>query len=45
MNQPVQKTATPRTNDPERTMADILAVAITEFADKGLAGARIDEDG
>ena len=42
MNQPVQKTATPRTNDPERTMADILAVAITEFADKGLAGARID---
>ncbi len=32
----------PRTNDPARTMADILAVAITEFADKGLAGARID---
>lgn len=31
-----------RTNDPERTMADILAVAIQEFADKGLAGARID---
>jgi AcrR family transcriptional regulator len=32
-----------RTNDPERTMADILAVATHEFADKGLAGARIDE--
>ena len=33
----------PRTNDPERTMADILAVATREFAEKGLAGARIDE--
>jgi AcrR family transcriptional regulator len=32
-----------RTNDPERTTADILAVATREFADKGLAGARIDE--
>lgn len=32
-----------RTNDPERTMADILEVATAEFADKGLAGARIDE--
>jgi len=31
-----------RTNDPERTMADILEVAMQEFADKGLAGARID---
>lgn len=31
-----------RTNDPERTRADILAVATREFADKGLAGARID---
>ena len=37
------KAAPARTNDPERTMADILAVAISEFADKGLAGARIDE--
>ena len=37
-----QKATPARTNDPERTMADILAVAITEFADKGLAGARID---
>jgi AcrR family transcriptional regulator len=32
-----------RTNDPAATMADILAVATREFADKGLAGARIDE--
>jgi len=39
MNQIVQK---PRTNDPERTMADILEVATKEFSDKGLAGARID---
>jgi AcrR family transcriptional regulator len=36
-------TETGRTNDPERTMADILEVATREFADKGLAGARIDE--
>ena len=35
--------AEPRTNDPERTMADILEVATREFADKGLSGARIDE--
>jgi AcrR family transcriptional regulator len=32
----------PRTNDPERTVADILAVATREFAEKGFAGARID---
>lgn len=32
-----------RTNDPDRTMADILEVATAEFAGKGLAGARIDE--
>jgi AcrR family transcriptional regulator len=31
-----------RTNDPERTKADILQAALTEFADKGLSGARID---
>jgi AcrR family transcriptional regulator len=38
------KTAvTSRTNDPVRTMAGILEVATTEFADKGLSGARIDE--
>lgn len=32
-----------RTNDPARTMAEILQVATHEFADKGLTGARIDE--
>jgi AcrR family transcriptional regulator len=32
-----------RTNDPERTMADILAIATHEFSEKGLAGARIDD--
>jgi AcrR family transcriptional regulator len=31
-----------RTNDPARTMAEILQVATHEFADKGLSGARID---
>ncbi len=31
-----------RTNDPERTMADIIEVATHEFSEKGLAGARID---
>ena len=36
-------TPTGRTNDPARTMANILDVAIAEFAEKGLAGARIDE--
>ena len=34
---------TPRTNDPERTKANILEVAAAEFGEKGLAGARIDE--
>ena len=54
MNQTVQKPqkalrsvrpkmAEPRTNDPERTMADIIEVATREFAEKGLAGARIDD--
>ena len=52
MNQVVQKPArrragrkaapATRTNDPARTMADIIEVATREFADKGLAGARID---
>jgi AcrR family transcriptional regulator len=37
------RTATTRTNDPDRTMAEILSVATKEFANKGLAGARIDE--
>jgi AcrR family transcriptional regulator len=36
-------TVTSRTNDPARTMAEILQVATEEFAQKGLAGARIDE--
>lgn len=31
-----------RINDPERTKADILDVAMREFSEKGLAGARID---
>ena len=34
---------TTRTNDPERTKANILDVAAGEFGEKGLAGARIDE--
>jgi AcrR family transcriptional regulator len=36
------KAAPSRTNDPERTRADILEVATREFAQHGLAGARID---
>ena len=36
-----RKTAA-RTNDPERTVADIVEVATREFAEKGFAGARID---
>ncbi len=32
-----------RTNDPARTMADIIEVATREFSEKGLAGARIDD--
>lgn len=32
-----------RTNDPARTMANIMEVAAREFGEKGLAGARIDE--
>src|SRR5438105_11538153 len=39
---PARKEPT-RTNDPERTRANILEVAEAEFGDKGLAGARIDE--
>jgi AcrR family transcriptional regulator len=34
---------TTRTNDPERTRANILEIAAIEFGEKGLAGARIDE--
>jgi AcrR family transcriptional regulator len=43
MNQTVHSVKPARTNDPERTMAGILQVATAEFAQKGLAGARIDE--
>lgn len=32
-----------RTNDPDRTVADILSIATAEFAEKGYSGARIDE--
>ncbi len=32
-----------RTRDPARTRGDILRIATTEFAEKGLRGARIDE--
>jgi AcrR family transcriptional regulator len=32
-----------RRRDPERTRADILAVARAEFADRGYSGARVDE--
>ncbi len=43
----MSRTPTPasaaRTNDPARTMSDIIAVATEEFSDKGLSGARIDE--
>jgi AcrR family transcriptional regulator len=35
--------ATERRRDPERTRAEILAVATTEFADRGYDGARVDE--
>lgn len=50
MNQPVHSARAPRkaakteprTNDPARTMADIIEVATHEFSEKGLAGARID---
>jgi len=32
-----------RQRDPERTKLEILAVATQEFADRGFAGARVDE--
>ncbi len=37
------ESSTGRINNPARTMAEILAVATEEIANKGLAGARIDE--
>lgn len=39
----VKKSADARSNDADETRNNILAVATREFADKGLAGARIDE--
>ncbi|MFD0666452.1 TetR/AcrR family transcriptional regulator [Ramlibacter sp. MAHUQ-53] len=44
MNRTVHSAKPPgRTNDPERTRADIVEVATREFSEKGLAGARIDD--
>jgi len=51
MNEPVRQEGSStairkepsRTNDPERTKANILEVAEAEFGEKGLAGARIDD--
>lgn len=40
---PRQASKTGRVNDAARTRAEILKVAIEEFGEKGLAGARIDE--
>ena len=38
-----EKTGTTRTNDPERTKADIVAVATREFSEKGYSGGRVDD--
>jgi len=38
-----QRAVQSRTNDPARTMAGILDVAMQAFSEKGLSGARIDE--
>lgn len=38
-----EKETVKRTRNPEKTRENILRVAMTEFADKGLTGARIDE--
>lgn len=38
-----KKAAASRTNDPEGTKRDIIAVATEEFSQRGLSGARIDE--
>lgn len=40
---PAQKTGVPVRRDPERTRERILQAAITEFSQKGLDGARVDE--
>jgi AcrR family transcriptional regulator len=39
---PRPKPGRSRTNDPDRTKSDILAVATEEFANRGLTGARVD---
>jgi AcrR family transcriptional regulator len=39
----VPRTVSPKTRDPDATRARILAAAKTEFAKKGLGGARVDE--
>ena len=39
---PASRQEPTRSNDPERTMANILDVAMAEFGEKGLDGARID---
>src|SRR3712207_4596150 len=41
--QPGRGVATVRTNYPEATRRNILAVATAEFADKGFSGTRVDE--
>jgi AcrR family transcriptional regulator len=40
---PDSPTSAPAARDAERTRSEILAVATREFADKGFAGARVDE--
>ncbi|MGJ7492072.1 TetR/AcrR family transcriptional regulator [Variovorax sp. ZT4R33] len=41
-DQPVRRAKPERTNDRQRTSADIIEVATREFAEKGFAGGRID---
>lgn len=38
-----RKTGATRTNDPERTKADIIKVATQEFSENGYSGGRVDE--
>lgn len=38
-----KKTGSTRTNDPERTKADIIKVATQEFSENGYSGGRVDE--
>ena len=40
---PTRAKAKTRTNDPDRTKANIIEIATHEFSEKGLSGARIDE--